>query len=85
MAGHKQAKQSASLLAALASTRLSAAPAVQAIVCFASNTFQPRQLPVDGVMVCNASELTALILGQSAALSADDCERIVKMMEQQNA
>lgn len=81
----QQAKRSASLLDALVSKRLSTLPACQAIVCFASNTFKPRQMTVDGVTVCNVSELTAFLLGHGAGVSADDCERIVKMMEQKNA
>jgi len=81
----QQAKRSASLLDTLVSTRLPTLSACQAVVCFASNTFKPGQVCVDGVTVCNASELTAFLLGHGACVSADDCERIVKMMEQKNA
>jgi hypothetical protein len=81
----QQAKHSASLLDTLVSARISTLPACQAVVCFASNTFEPGQASVDNVTVCNASALTAFLMGQGASVSADDCERIVKMMEQKNA
>jgi hypothetical protein len=81
----QQAKHSASLLAAHVSTRLATLPVAHAVVCFASNTFQPQHAVVDGVTVCNASELTAFIVGQGNPVSSDDCERLVKILEQKNA
>jgi hypothetical protein len=81
----EQAKKSASLLASLLGERLSAVPVCKAVVCFASNTLELGYMVVDGITICNASELTSYILGQPECVPADDCERIVKMMEQKNA
>ncbi len=81
----EQAKKSASLLASLLGVRLSAVPVCKAVVCFASNTLELGYIVVDGITICNASELTSYILGQPECVPADDCERIVKMMEQKNA
>jgi hypothetical protein len=81
----EQAKKSASLVDAFCAKHVSSALACTAVVCFASNTLEQGYLVVDGVAICNASELTAVILGQTECVSTDDCERIVKMMEQKKA
>jgi hypothetical protein len=81
----EQAKKSASLVDAFCAKHVSSALACTAVVCFASNTLEQGYIVVDGVAICNASELTAFILGQTECVSTDDCERIVKMMEQKKA
>lgn len=80
-----QAKKSVSHLDAFFATCLSASPGCWAVVCFASDSLDKGYLEVDGVAVCNVSELSALILGHAESLSADECERMVKMMEQKIA
>lgn len=81
----EQAKTSASILKSFFSERLPDIPVCQAIVCFASDTLVSGRVTVDGVTVCNVKELRAFILGHPECVSTDDCERLVKMMEQKNA
>lgn len=81
----EQAKKSTSRLDAFFASRLSSAPVCNPVVCFASNTLELSNMVVDGITICNASALTTFILGHAECMSPDDCERIVKMMEQKNA
>ena len=81
----EQAKKSASRLDAFFASLLSSVPVCNPVVCFASNTLALSPIVVDGITICNASELTVFILEHAECMSTDDCERIVKMMEQKNA
>jgi len=78
----EQVKKSTSRLEAFLVARLSVAPRCLAVVCFASDSLDLGAVGVDGIAVCNVSELASFILGHAECVSADDGERIVKMMEQ---
>lgn len=78
----QQVVASSGALKVLLEGRLEAAPACVPVVCFASNTLSGGRTAAGETQVCNASELLALILSCPAHVSADDIERIVKVMEQ---
>lgn len=77
-----QVYASASALAAFLGTRLEAVPACVPVVCFASNTLAGGGQLAESAWVCNAAELLKVILSHADHVSADDIERIVKVMEQ---
>jgi hypothetical protein len=81
----RQARSSAQALTRFLSERLGSAPPCTPVVCFASDTFEPDQLMVDNAVVCNASELHSLLVTHAGHLTADECERIVKVMEQKDS
>lgn len=62
--------------------RLESVPPCVPVVCFASNTLGGGRGAAEGTMVCNASELSSLIVSHAARVTSDDVERIVKVMEQ---
>jgi hypothetical protein len=78
----RQARHSAQMLTRFLGERLGSAPPCTPVVCFASNTFEPDHLTVDNAVVCNASALHSLLVTHAGHLTADECERIVKVMEQ---
>ncbi|HNX33525.1 MAG TPA: NERD domain-containing protein [Kiritimatiellia bacterium] len=80
-----QARSSARALASYLVDRVRDMPACLPVVCFASDTFQPDLLPYEDALICNASALPPLIATRACHLSADDIERIVKVMEQKNS
>jgi hypothetical protein len=77
-----QARASARALAAFLSERLEAVPACVPVVCFASDTLAGGAEKAEDTRVCNARSLTGLILSHAGHVTADDIERIVKVMEQ---
>ena len=54
---------------------------VKPVVCFASDTFSDTQSAVGGVMVLNAEVAVGWIEAQPKVMSADDVERVAKLME----
>ncbi len=76
-----QARAAAHALAGFLEERLETVPERVPVVCFASNTLVRSQLSVEDTVVCNATALLALILGHAGHVTADDIERIVKVME----
>ncbi len=54
---------------------------VKPVLCFASDTFQPRQLDVGASFVINANELVAWITALPQTLSGTELERLVKLLE----
>ena len=81
----RQARNSAQALARFLGERLGSAPPCTPVVCFASDTFEPGHLTADNTVVCNASELHSLLVTHAGHLTADECERIVKVMEQKDS
>ena len=61
--------------------RLESVPPCVPVVCFASNTLEGGSCAAEDTWVCNASELSGLILSRAARVVPDDIERIVKVME----
>ena len=76
-----QVRASVSALRAFLEERLEAVPACVPVVCFASNTLAGGRCVAEDTTVCNASELLSLVLASSGHVSADDVERVVKVME----
>ena len=54
---------------------------VKPVVCFASDTFSDTQRAVGGAMVLNAEVAVGWIEAQPKVMSADDVERVAKLME----
>ncbi len=79
-----QARGSAHALAQFLKNTLEYVPACIPVVCFASNTFKPELLRSDDTVICNATALQSLIVTYDCHLSADEVERIVKVMEQKD-
>ncbi len=79
-----QARASAYVLTGFLSDRVEGAPACVPVVCFASDTFSPALLTQEEAVICNASALLSLIVAYACHLSADELERIVKVMEQKD-
>jgi hypothetical protein len=81
----RQARASAQALARFLGDRLGSAPVCVPVVCFASGTFRPGLLAHEGAVVCNASVLQSQLAAHAGRLSADEIERIVKVMEQKES
>lgn len=77
-----QVRATARALAGFLEERLEAVPACVPVVCFAGDTLAGGRCAADDTVVCNASELSDVILSRAAHLSPDEIERIVKVMEQ---
>lgn len=77
-----QARASARALSGFLSERLETVPDCVPVVCFASETFVDGALKSEDTWVCNAGSLCGLIVAQAGHVTADDIERIVKVMEQ---
>jgi hypothetical protein len=80
----QQVRASVQALTRFLGGRLGAAPGCVPVVCFASETFKPGCAVCDGTVVCNASALLAQIGAHAGHLSADEVERIVKVMERKD-
>lgn len=80
-----QARASAHRLTHFLAEHVDDVPACVPVVCFASNTFRPELLAYEDAVVCNAAALQSLIVTYAAHLSADEIERIVKVMEQKHS
>ncbi|HRR34437.1 MAG TPA: nuclease-related domain-containing protein [Kiritimatiellia bacterium] len=81
----RQARGSAQALVRFLGERLGSAPSCTPVVCFASDTFEPGLLTVDDVVVCNASALQSMLVTHAGHVTADERERIVKVMEQKDS
>ena len=81
----KQAHASARALGRFLSARIGSEPVCVPVVCFASDTFKPGLLAHEDAVICNASALQSLIVTHASHLSADEIERIVKVMEQKDS
>ena len=77
--------EAAQALARFLGERLGSAPPCTPVVCFASDTFEPGHLTADNTVVCNASALYSLLVAHAGHLTSDECERIVKVMEQKDS
>ena len=78
----EQVRASADALSQFLSEKAGVSPTVGAIVCFASNTLVPDVVRQGATWVCNASALLSVISGCAGRVSADDVERVVKVLEQ---
>jgi len=76
-----QVRASTRALASFLAEKLEAEPAVTGVVCFVGNTFVPRRVAGDGMVICNASEVVPFIVAHAGHLSSKEIERIVKVME----
>lgn len=74
---------SAHALDAFLAARIGSAPTCVPLVCFASNTLSGDVVEVAGARatLCNARVLLSLLAAHVGHLSADEIERIVKVME----
>ncbi len=72
-------------LMAFLGERIGAVPACVPVVCFASNTLAGGAVRVRDVWVCNAKELLPLLLERSRHVTAEDLERIVRVLERKDA
>jgi hypothetical protein len=81
----RQARASALALARFLESPLGHAPACVPVVCFASDTFGPGVLAHEGTVICNASALLPQLTTHAGHLDADEIERIVKVMEQEDS
>ena len=79
-----QARASSRELAGFLSQRVEDAPVCVPVVCFASDTFRPGLQAHEEAVICNAAALQSLIVTYACHLSADEIERIVKVMEQKD-
>ena len=79
-----QARASAHALARFLADKVGGAPACVPVVCFASDTFIPELLVHEDAVICNASALQSLIVTYACHVTADEIERIVKVMEQKD-
>ena len=77
-----QAVRQAALTESLLARRLPQAPACTPILCFASDTFAAPPSKAGETLICNVSELNALLTGGEGHLTEDELERIVKSLEQ---
>lgn len=77
-----QVRALADALTSFVSEKAGISPAVGPIVCFASNTLSPDVVRQGTTWVCNASALVSVISGSAGRVSADDAERVVKVLEQ---
>ncbi len=76
-----QAHVSARALARFLADRVGGTPVCVPVVCFASDNFSPELLVNEDAVICNASALQSLIVTYACHLTADEIERIVKVME----
>lgn len=81
----RQARGSAQALARFLGERLGSVPPCMPVVCFASDTFAPGLLSVDDAVICNAAALQSVLVTHAGHLTTDECERIVKVMEQKDS
>ena len=81
----KQARVSARALARFLADRAGSETVCVPVVCFASDTFRPGLLAHEEAVICNASALQSLIVTRACHVSADEIERIVKVMEQKDS
>lgn len=79
----KQAARQAALAESLLGRRLPQAPSCTPVLCFASDTFDGPPAKAGEILVCNVSDLNAVLAGGAGGhLTGDELERIVKSLEQ---
>ena len=78
----EQAARQAALTETLLGRRLPQPPSCIPVLCFASDTFDGPPAQAGEILICNVSDLNALLTGHEGHLTEDELERIVKSLEQ---